>query len=133
MRWAKWEIDYLILHANDGARAIAAKLGRSLHAVEVQACRFGVSLRRSWTCPRCGLVTFSPLSVRTGWCRTCSVQISHQVAEERNEEIRKEVKNEQARYEAAKRARQAVYSDNYRAEKKLRRIRELREVNEKYQ
>lgn len=131
LRWSKEEIAYLERHASDGAEAVASRLGRSVHAVEVMASRMGVSLRPSWQCPNCGRTTYRPLDQRTGWCKACTIEASHDVAAAKNREIRAMIREEEQRIQAAKRRRQAVYSENTRAKKKLRRLRESREVNEK--
>lgn len=124
MRWKPEETDYLERHASDGADAVARKLGRSKHSVEVMASRMGLSLRKSWQCPNCGRTTYKPLDKRKGWCRACVIDASHDVAAARNREIRAQIREEEDRIARAKRRRQAVYSDNTRKSEKLRRLRE---------
>lgn len=72
MTWTSSEVRYLEEHAGDGAAAIAEALGKSVTAIEVQAHRYGLSLRKRWLCPKCGRETFKPLSNRTGWCVSCT-------------------------------------------------------------
>ena len=122
-RWTEEEIAYLQDHAGDGAAAVAMALGRSMDSVIQQARRYGLSLRRRWLCPFCGMPTFTPLNTRTGWCRTCSVAISKHNAEKRNIELQREVTEEERRYTAAVRARQTVYTENDRLRRKAVRLR----------
>ena len=64
MTWTSSEVRYLEEHAGDGAVAIAEALGKSVTAIEVQAHRYGLSLRKRWLCPKCGRETFKPLDPR---------------------------------------------------------------------
>lgn len=130
-RWKLWELDYLVGNAGDGAEAIAKKLGKTKHAVEVMASRLGVSLRRSWHCPRCGRNVYTPLSQWSGWCRRCSVNESKDGAALKNRSIRKQIEIERRLVQQAERDRQAIYEDTRRKRRELRRLRESREVNEK--
>lgn len=59
--WASGEIRYLREHAADGAEAIAAHLGRTVRAVQQQAVRQRVSLRRPGV--RRGLLLGQPRGV----------------------------------------------------------------------
>lgn len=133
MRWKQWETDYLTNHAGDGAEAIARKLGRTKRAVEVMASRTGVSLRRSWHCPRCGRDVYTPLSQWSGWCRRCSVNESKDGAAIKNREVRKQIAQERRSVQQAERERQAIYEDTRRKKNELRKLRESREVNEKWE
>ena len=45
MTWTSSEVRYLEEHAGDGAVAIAEALGKTVRAVEVQASKYGLSLR----------------------------------------------------------------------------------------
>lgn len=114
-------------HANEGAQAVADALGRSVRSVECRASRYGISLRKRWICPKCGLPTYSPLSPRYGWCETCCIERTKAGRLQKNQAMRAEVKAEKARLTEAKRARQAVYADTNRRKNELHRIRELRE------
>ena len=60
MKWTTREIKYLEEHANDGAEEIAEALGRTIISVQVQACRYGISLAPRCRCPKCGAVTRKP-------------------------------------------------------------------------
>lgn len=122
--WRTWEITYLSTHCNEGADAVATRLGRSKSSVQVMASRLGISLRPCWHCPRCGRITYMPLSTRTGWCRCCTVDAQRARAQEENDKVRAMIAEEKRRVEASERARQAAYSDNNRQRAKLRRIRE---------
>lgn len=116
MRWTTKQIKYLEEHADEGAEAIAEALGCSPHAVEHKASRYGLSLRKAWRCPKCGMQVRSPLSPKTGWCALCTL-------EHRNEEIAAEVREleeEVRREERVKRERQRLYSAKSRARKKLK-------------
>lgn len=124
MRWTKKDIEYLESHASDGAEAVAERLGRTVSSVQVMASRLGVSLRPSWLCPNCGRTTFKPLDGKTGWCRACVIDASHDVAAAKNRELRSQIREEEERIKRAERRRQAVYSDNTRKRRKLRRLRE---------
>lgn len=115
MTWTSSEVRYLEEHAGDGAAAIAEALGKSVTAVEVQAHRYGLSLRKRWLCPKCGRETFKPLSNRTGWCVSCTrEQRAAEIAEQvwaMEEEVRREDK--------ANKERQRLYSRKYRAKKQI--------------
>lgn len=137
-RWKRWEIDYLHEHAGDGAEAIAKRLGRTKEAVEVQASRYRVTLRKTWHCPRCGRQVFKPLSTRTGWCDRCTLAESRDSAAIRNREMRKEVERQEQEIKRMTRERQKLYSDTHRLKRRkqrnareLRRLRESRKVDEK--
>lgn len=125
MRWKAWEIDYLYEHAGDGAEAIANYLNRSKRAVECQATRYGISLRKSWLCPRCGQTTYFPLTSWSGWCRKCSVAESKDKAAIKNRQIERELQDERRKIRDAERERQALYEDTRRKKKKLRNFREV--------
>lgn len=115
MNWTTDEIRYLEEHQGEGAMAIAEALGRSESSVEHQAHRYGISLRKRWHCPRCGAITFKPLSTVTGWCANCTKE---QRSERIAEEVR-EMEEEVRRSERENRRRQALYSKKHRIKKKL--------------
>lgn len=115
-QWSTRELRYLEEHAGEGAGAVAKALGRSKQSVEVQASRYGISLRKSWLCPKCGMRTSRPLSGRTGWCSVCT---KAQRRERMAEEVR-ELEEEARREEEENRARQCLYSRKSRAKKKLK-------------
>lgn len=120
MRWTTHEIEYLEEHAGDGAKSIADELGRSSAAVEMQAYRYGISLRRWWLCPRCGRRTSRPLSSRTGWCSVCTMSTRR---ERMAEEVR-DVQEESRRIEEERKARQALYARKSRAKKRAKQMKE---------
>ncbi len=124
LRWRPWEIEYLHAHAHEGAKRISDRLNRSPHSVEVQASRYGLTLRKRWFCPQCGKQVYSPLSPVTGWCRECSIRESKDKAAIKNREVNKELREEERRIQEAKRARQAIYADTARKKEKLRKLRE---------
>ena len=116
MKWTSREIKYLEDHADEGAEAVASALGRSVQSVKAQAKRYGLSLRRAWQCPKCGMRVHTPLSTKTGWCVICT-------RESRNDRIAEEVRllNEEVRREErANRERQRLYSAKHRVRKKLK-------------
>ncbi|WP_302152571.1 hypothetical protein [uncultured Enorma sp.] len=115
MYWTTYKLRYLEEHANEGAEAIAEALGCSRTAVEVQASRYGISLRKRWRCPRCGMVTFRPLSTVTGWCANCTKEARRDRIAEEVREMEEEVR----RAERENRERQALYSKKHRMKKKL--------------
>lgn len=115
MTWTSSEVRYLEEHAGDGAAAIAEALGKSVTAVEVQAHRYGLSLRKRWLCPKCGRETFKPLSNRTGWCVSCTRE---QRASEIAEQVRA-MEEEVRREDKANKERQRLYSRKYRAKKQI--------------
>ena len=123
-RWREHELKYLENHAGDGAAAIAHALGRSIVSVQVQASRMGLSLCRRYLCPRCGKYSGMPMSQRTGWCRTCTVNDSAESAALKNREVRMQLAEERRRIKEAEQRRQAIYSDTNRKKKELRRLRE---------
>ena len=83
MNWTTDEIRYLEEHQGEGAMAIAEALGRTVISVQVQACRYGISLVPRWRCPKCGAVTRKPLSSITGWCANCTKEARRdRIAEE---------------------------------------------------
>lgn len=130
MRWTKWEIEYLEKHSTDGAEKIARKLGRSVRSVQVQACRYGISLQKRYFCPNCGSYSFTPLLAKTGWCRCCSLRNSRDSAAIINRKVHKDLEEERRREQEAERQRQSIYSDTEKTRRKLRRFRELRKQNE---
>lgn len=115
MKWTTREIAYLEEHASDGATSIAAALGRSVKSVEVQASRYGLSLRKSWLCPKCGLRVFSPLSTTTGWCSTCTKAAQNMRMAEQVRDLQEEARREKQ----VNKERQKLYSAKYRAKKKI--------------
>ncbi len=120
MRWTTGDIGYLERHAREGAAAVAHALGRSRASVVCQAHRYGISLRRSWQCPRCGRVTYRPLSQDTGWCSCCTKEkrvgeIAEQVREMEREVMRERDMN---------RERQRLYSRKSRAKSSLKSMKE---------
>lgn len=115
MTWTSSEVRYLEEHAGDGAVAIAEVLGKSVTAIEVQAHRYGLSLRKRWLCPKCGRETFKPLSNRTGWCVSCTRE---QRASEIAEQVRA-MEEEVRREDKANKERQRLYSRKYRAKKQI--------------
>lgn len=116
MKWTTREIKYLEDHADDGAAAIAERLGRSVQSVKAQAKRFGLSLRRAWRCPKCGRRVHTPLSPKTGWCQSCTLERRNERIAEQVRELQEEVRRE----ESVKRERQRLYSAKSRARKKLK-------------
>ncbi len=124
MRWSRWEVDFLMAHAGEGAEAVAERTGRSAHAVEVMASRLGISLARRWECPRCGKVTYLPLSPKTGACRTCTVEETLGKARADNAEAKRALAKEKAAIAKAERERQALYSSTCHHRRKIRRLRE---------
>ena len=116
MKWTTREIKYLEDHAEDGAEAIAGALGRSVQSVKAQAKRFGLSLRRAWQCPKCGMHVHTPLSPKTGWCQSCTLEHRNERIAEQVRELQEEVRRE----EMLKRERQRLYSAKHRARKKLK-------------
>ena len=115
MTWTSSEVRYLEEHAGDGAVAIAEALGKTVRAVEVQASKYGLSLRRRWICPRCGRQTFKPRSSRTGWCVSCTRE---QRAAEIAEQVRA-MEEEVRREDKANKERQRLYSRKYRAKRQI--------------
>ena len=95
--------------------AIAEALGKTARAVEVQASKYGLSLRRRWICPRCGRQTFKPLSSRTGWCVSCTRE---QRASEIAEQVRA-MEEEVKREGRVNKERQRLYSRKYRAKRQI--------------
>lgn len=116
MNWTSREIRYLEEHAHEGAKAIASALGRSTESVKQQAKQYGISLRRRWHCPKCGLWSFKPLSSRTGWCATCTKAERRIRLEDELWELREEVRRERDE----DRRRQAIYSQKNRLKKATR-------------
>lgn len=116
MKWTTREIKYLEDHAEDGAEAIAEALGRSVQSVKAQAKRFGLSLQRAWQCPKCGMHVHTPLSPKTGWCQSCTLEHRNEHIAEQVRELQEEVRRE----ERLKRERQRLYSAKHRARKKLK-------------
>lgn len=114
--WTMRELEYLRDHAGDGGKAIARALGRSYRAVRTQAATYGISLRRRWTCPRCGSRATRPLDPRTGWCRACSMEVRRRELEERTREMEEEAERE----EAERKARQALYARRSRLRRRGR-------------
>lgn len=122
--WKDWETAYITEHCTDGAQAIADRLGRSVSSVQVMASRMGLALRPRWLCPHCGHITYRPLSMKTGWCRCCTLDQQREVVAQQNLAMRREVAREQSRIKDKERERQALYSDTNRQRAKLRRLRE---------
>ena len=122
-RWTMGEVNYLAAHATEGAEAIAGHLGRSVKSVKCCASKYGISLQVRYFCPRCSRYVLTPLNPRSGWCRTCSIEESHDNAAQKNCEVRSELEAEKLRVLEAKRARQAIYSDTDRMKNELKRLR----------
>lgn len=122
--WTTDEVRYLYDNAHDGAEAIAEALGRTARAVERQAGRYGVSLRRLWTCTACGRLTTTPPSPVTGWCRCCSLREEQRRARERLDEYKLLCEEEQRRCREEERARQALYSQTHRVKARLVELRD---------
>lgn len=116
MRWTSRDVRYMEEHAHEGAKAVAEALGMSVRSVQSQALRYGVSLRRSWLCPKCGMRSSRPLSGRTGWCSACTKESRRAELEERVREIEEEA----MRNEREDRARQRLYARKFRAKKKMK-------------
>lgn len=115
MRWTTGEIRYLEAHAGEGAAAVARALGRSVESVRCQAKRYGLSLRLSWRCPRCGARTRAPLSPRTGWCRACTMASKRERVAEEVRALEAEVRRERQE----ERERQRLYARKHRAKRAL--------------
>lgn len=128
MRWRPWEIEYLEAHSGDGAEAVASHLGRSVGSVKTMASRLRVSLRRSWSCPRCGRVVLSPLVKASGWCMRCHVGETRDRAAEANRRARMELQAEESAVAAVRRERQKYYTDTSRRRQRLRKLRSSREL-----
>lgn len=122
MHWTSREIAYLEAHAHEGAQAIAEALGKTVSSVQLQAHRYGISLRKRWICPKCGEEVYTPLAKWTGWCRQCTTEESRDKALRKNEEVRRELKWQEARYETAKRDRQRLYEDTRRTREELKKL-----------
>ena len=93
--WSREEVAYLRDHARDGSAAIAAKLGRSRHAVKNKACELGLSLLpaahdRGELCPACAMreVDRSTVAGRNGLCKVCYTYRQTERARQRAAEIR---------------------------------------------
>lgn len=115
-RWTTDEIRYLEDHAQEGAAAVAAALGRSTESVKQQAKQYGISLRRRWHCPKCGHWTRKPLNGKTGWCAPCTKAKRRSELEQEVRDMREEVMREQDE----NRRRQAIYSQKNRLKKATR-------------
>lgn len=115
MNWTVRELRYLEEHAGDGVEAVAEALGRTACSVKSQAKRYGISLRRTYQCPRCGMRSRSPLSGLTGWCSACTKEQKRARIAEQVRELEEEV----ARNEREDRERQRLYSRKHRLKKKL--------------
>lgn len=113
-RWTTREIRYLEEHANEGAKAIAEALNRSVESVKWQAGQYGISLRERWYCSRCGNWTFKPLNSKTGWCSACTKAARRHVLEEELREMEEEVMRERKE----DKARNALYSRKFRLKSK---------------
>ncbi len=111
--WTTGEIRYLEEHAGDGAEAVAEALGRTVKSVQVQAQRYGLSLRKAWLCPKCGSKTHKPLSAKTGWCVSCTREARNESLAREVDELRKEAMREKK----VNRERQRLYSAKSRAKK----------------
>ena len=98
------------------ADAVAEALGLTREAVRQQAKKYGISLRKRWTCPNCGSTVFKPLSTRTGWCEACTRELRY---EEISEQVR-QMQDAIRRNEDVERKRQAVYSRKHRLKSTLR-------------
>lgn len=113
-KWTTRELRYLNDHASDGAAKVSHALNRSLGSVRMKAHEQGISLRRWWTCPKCGHRTTQPLVGSTGWCRNCT-------REERRREMAeavRELEDQAKRAAEEERKRQALYARKSRAKKK---------------
>lgn len=114
MRWSASEVRYMEEHAEEGADAIARALGRSPSSVRTQASRLGISVRRFWKCPRCGMRSSKPPAGKTGWCRACTMEARRKVIAEQIRDMEAEARRE----EDARRERQRLYSKKSRVKKK---------------
>lgn len=114
MGWTTREVAYLRTHAHEGARAVAEALRKTESACEHKARREGISLRRRWLCPKCGMTTFRPLRKSTGWCACCTKEAR---AEEIAEQVR-EMEAEEVRDRRADRERQRLYNRKYNARRR---------------
>lgn len=114
MRWTSGDVRYMEEHAEDGVESIARALGRSPSSVRTQASRLGISVRRFWKCPRCGMRSSKPLSRVTGWCRTCTLEARREVIAAQIRDMEDEARRE----EDAERERQRLYSKKNRVKKK---------------
>lgn len=119
MKWTTKKLKYLSDHADEGAEAVAEALGCSPHAVEVQASRYGISLRKVWQCPKCDMRVRNPLSPKTGWCASCSKELRNAEIAEEVRELEEEVRRE----ERVNRERQRLYSAKHRHKKRLKELR----------
>lgn len=122
-RWTTSEVNYLAAHATEGAEAIASRLGRSIKSVKSMASNYGISLQVRYYCPRCCRYVLTPLSPHSGWCRTCSIEESHDNAAQKNCDVRRELEAERIRIREAERRRQKVYSDTDKRKNELKRLR----------
>lgn len=116
--WSTGELGYLQRHAGDGAKAIAESLDRSVRSVESQALRCGISLQRCHVCPKCGKTTYRPLNRVTGWCSTCTKQLSIRTQREKMIAMEEELERELE----ANRARQCIYSRKNALKNRLEKI-----------
>lgn len=114
MSWTTKQIRYLDEHAHEGADEIAEALGKTVKAVQWMASKRGVSLRKRYTCPKCGSVRTVPLNAVTGWCRICTKEEHVRQLGQEAELERKEVRREQELDREANR----YYNRKYRAKKK---------------
>lgn len=114
MGWTTGEVAYLREHAHEGTHAVAAALHKTENAVECKARREGVSLRRRWRCPRCGMTTYRPLRKSTGWCACCTKEARAEVLAEQVREMESEVRRDRR----ADRERQRLYNRKYNARRK---------------
>lgn len=112
--WSGREVRYLEEHAHEGAVEVSKALGRSPKAVRMQASHYGLSLRKRWHCPRCGMWVHKPLSGTTGWCAACTKERRADLKETEVEEYVREVERE---LEQDRRI-QAAYARKSRAKRK---------------
>lgn len=120
--WSTREVEYMVEHAREGAEAVAKRLGRSVHAVECQATRYGVSLERRYLCPQCGRESRLALHRVTGLCQLCTAEAYREDSERRARTIREELEAER-KLKRLRRERNTWDAQASRDRKALRKLR----------